>query len=306
MLSSVLFVAFIVGIASAWARGLQIECGCFGGGGTSANASDEYPWEIARDIGLLLLSLWLVWRPRTPFAVDNLLFRRTDEGSWMSKKSAERSRSERAAAAMAAQRAAERRRQMLVVGAVVVALMAVVGIGYAGQQPLATPPATTPSATPAGVTDGYSVVVGDGVRADHDHALRGPPVPGLPGLRGRHRRRGGKAVEDGKVKVEYRPIAFLDDASTTDYSSRALNALMVVLDESGQDAFEAYHRLLFENQPAEGTAGLTDDQLSSTPSRRAPTRTPCGDRSRTGSSTSGWSTPPTRCRRTASRARRPS
>ncbi len=80
VLSSVLFVAFIVGIASAWARGLQIECGCFGGGGTSANASDEYPWEIARDIGLLLLSLWLVWRPRTPYAVDNLLFRRTDEG----------------------------------------------------------------------------------------------------------------------------------------------------------------------------------------------------------------------------------
>lgn len=81
VLSSVLFVAFIVGIASAWARGLQIECGCFGGGGASANASDEYPWEIARDIGLLLLSLWLVWRPRTPYAVDNLLFRRADEGA---------------------------------------------------------------------------------------------------------------------------------------------------------------------------------------------------------------------------------
>ena len=68
MLSAVLFVAFIVGIASAWARGLQIDCGCFGGGGTRPDASDEYPWEIARDVGLLLLSLWLVWRPRTPFA----------------------------------------------------------------------------------------------------------------------------------------------------------------------------------------------------------------------------------------------
>ena len=38
------------------------------------NAIDEYPWEIARDVGLLLLSLWLVVRPRTPYAVDNLLF----------------------------------------------------------------------------------------------------------------------------------------------------------------------------------------------------------------------------------------
>ena len=33
VVSAVLFVAFIVGIASAWARGLTIDCGCFGGGG---------------------------------------------------------------------------------------------------------------------------------------------------------------------------------------------------------------------------------------------------------------------------------
>ena len=31
--SAVLFVAFIVMIGSAWARGLSIDCGCFGGGG---------------------------------------------------------------------------------------------------------------------------------------------------------------------------------------------------------------------------------------------------------------------------------
>ena len=62
-------------------------------------------------------------------------------------------------------------------------------------------------------------------------------MPGLPGVRGRTGDAVAKAVEAGKVKVEYRPIAFLDDASTTDYSSRALNALMVVLDTSGLDAF---------------------------------------------------------------------
>jgi len=78
VVSSLLFLAFIVGIASAWARGLEIECGCFGGGGVSANASDDYPWEIARDVGLLVLSLWLVWRPRSRFALDGLLFRRTE------------------------------------------------------------------------------------------------------------------------------------------------------------------------------------------------------------------------------------
>lgn len=72
--SALLLVAFVVGVASAWARGLSIECGCFGGGaGPAANARAKYPWEIARDVGLLLLSAWLVGRPRTPWAIDNRL-----------------------------------------------------------------------------------------------------------------------------------------------------------------------------------------------------------------------------------------
>jgi uncharacterized membrane protein YphA (DoxX/SURF4 family) len=71
---AVLLVAFLVGIASAWGRGLSIECGCFGGGaGPAANAAAKYPWEIARDAGLLALSAWLVRRPRTPWATDNRL-----------------------------------------------------------------------------------------------------------------------------------------------------------------------------------------------------------------------------------------
>jgi uncharacterized membrane protein YphA (DoxX/SURF4 family) len=71
--SAVLFVAFVIGISAAWARGLQIDCGCFGGGGYDPDATDKYPWEIARDLGLLFVSLWLVWRPRSPWALDNRL-----------------------------------------------------------------------------------------------------------------------------------------------------------------------------------------------------------------------------------------
>ena len=72
--SMLLLVAFVVGVGSAWARGLSIECGCFGGGaGPAANAQAKYPWEIARDLGLLALSAWLVVRPRTPWAIDNRL-----------------------------------------------------------------------------------------------------------------------------------------------------------------------------------------------------------------------------------------
>jgi uncharacterized membrane protein YphA (DoxX/SURF4 family) len=75
LLSVVLLLAFIVGISSAWARGLSIDCGCFGGGGGPAeNARAKYPWELARDFGLLLLSGWLIYRPRTRWALDNQLF----------------------------------------------------------------------------------------------------------------------------------------------------------------------------------------------------------------------------------------
>ena len=74
VVSALLLVAFVVGIGSAWSRGLSIECGCFGGGaGPAANAAAKYPWEIARDVGLLTLSAWLVRRPRTPWATDNRL-----------------------------------------------------------------------------------------------------------------------------------------------------------------------------------------------------------------------------------------
>ena len=51
-LGAILMVAFVIGIASAWARGLQIDCGCFGGGGFQADAASQYPWEIARDVAL--------------------------------------------------------------------------------------------------------------------------------------------------------------------------------------------------------------------------------------------------------------
>lgn len=74
-LSAVLLLAFVVGISSAWARGLSIDCGCFGGGGGPAeNAQAKYPWELARDLGLLVLSGWLAYRPRSRWAVDNQLF----------------------------------------------------------------------------------------------------------------------------------------------------------------------------------------------------------------------------------------
>ena len=74
LVSALLQLAFIIGIASVWSRGISINCGCFGDGGPDPDAFGKYPWEIARDSGLLLLSLLVVWLRRTPLALDNLLF----------------------------------------------------------------------------------------------------------------------------------------------------------------------------------------------------------------------------------------
>jgi uncharacterized membrane protein YphA (DoxX/SURF4 family) len=77
VVSALLFVAFIIGIASVWSRGINIDCGCFGGGGANPDAASNYPWEIARDVALLAASLFVAWLPSTRLALDNLMFRRT-------------------------------------------------------------------------------------------------------------------------------------------------------------------------------------------------------------------------------------
>ncbi|MEV6637352.1 MauE/DoxX family redox-associated membrane protein [Actinoplanes sp. NPDC051470] len=78
VIGGLLMVIFIAGIVSAWARGLQIDCGCFSqGGDLGAGESPAYGWEIARDVGFLALAGLLVWRPRTRFSLDGLLMRGT-------------------------------------------------------------------------------------------------------------------------------------------------------------------------------------------------------------------------------------
>lgn len=65
-------------------------------------------------------------------------------------------------------------------------------------------------------------------------------------------------VSEGKVSVVYHPLAFLDRASSTEYSTRA-SAASGAAAQDGK--FREYAKALFAQQPAEGSAGLSDDQL---------------------------------------------
>ncbi|WP_017615875.1 MauE/DoxX family redox-associated membrane protein [Nocardiopsis salina] len=73
IVSALLMVAFIAGILSAMARGLSIDCGCFGGGGQVDPGETTYGISIARDLGFMALGAFIAIWPRSPFAIDRAL-----------------------------------------------------------------------------------------------------------------------------------------------------------------------------------------------------------------------------------------
>ncbi|GIH74097.1 MauE/DoxX family redox-associated membrane protein [Planobispora longispora] len=74
IVSALLMLAFVIGIASAWARGLRIDCGCFGGGGQlAAGESPTYLIDILRDFGLFALGVIIAWFPPGRLALDSVL-----------------------------------------------------------------------------------------------------------------------------------------------------------------------------------------------------------------------------------------
>ena len=76
VVGGLLMVAFIIGISQAWARGLSIDCGCFGGGGQVAPGATNYLPEILRDTALALIAIYLFRYPQSKFGLD----RHTSDG----------------------------------------------------------------------------------------------------------------------------------------------------------------------------------------------------------------------------------
>jgi uncharacterized membrane protein YphA (DoxX/SURF4 family) len=69
----VLMITFVIAIVQAWARGISLDCGCFGKGGLLD--TDELPvWnytlEIARDIVLAAFAVYLYRFPQGKLGFD--------------------------------------------------------------------------------------------------------------------------------------------------------------------------------------------------------------------------------------------
>jgi len=116
-----------------------------------------------------------------------------------------------------------------------------------------------PGRVPAGATpEGDGIVIGDGpVRVDafidflcpYCRQFELSSGQALAGL-----------VSAGLASIAYHPMNFLDQASTTNYSTRAAAASGCAAD---QGRFLDFAHALFARQPPEGGPGLSDAELAS-------------------------------------------
>jgi protein-disulfide isomerase len=67
-----------------------------------------------------------------------------------------------------------------------------------------------------------------------------------------------KLVDEGMITLVYHPLGFLDRLSTTRYSTRAAAASGCASDGGH---FREYVYTLYDNQPPEGSDGLSDEEL---------------------------------------------
>lgn len=262
--SAVLFVIFIVGIMQASARGIKLECGCFGGGGTSTTT--HYLLDVLRDLGLLVLAVYLVLLPLTRLSLDGYIISTEAVPGLTSKQAKSEKNVRRYRAAMAAAEVELKHKQRYVAAgtAVAVALVTLIAIGVQGNRAKISPTADTANATASN-----GVQVGNGqapVSVDLYEDLQCPICNALE-QSGLTKDLDAK-IKATNIKVNYHIMSFLDSSSNGNrYSSRAANAAYCAADQS-PDAFGKFHDIAYgktsdgkNNQPAEGSHGLPDSTL---------------------------------------------
>lgn len=65
----IVLVLFMIGIGQAWARGLDIDCGCFEVDPANTDQVMDYVKTLGRDLFYLVLMVWIWVRPFKKFAI---------------------------------------------------------------------------------------------------------------------------------------------------------------------------------------------------------------------------------------------
>ncbi|MGI8678753.1 MAG: MauE/DoxX family redox-associated membrane protein [Jatrophihabitans sp.] len=262
--SAVLFVVFLIGLVQAAARGIKLDCGCFGGGGATS-AGTSYTLDILRDLGLVLLAAFLVYWPLTRISVDEFIAR----NDYVAPPSAKRMRTDQGrrkyTAAVDARRRAARSRALYLGAstATVVVLIGLIGIGVqSGRAKIAGSLAAAHASANNGVVFGNKAAATVNIYEDFQcpNCLQFEKSVGA---------QVDKAVRANEAQVHFHTVSLptLDTAAGNYYSSRAANAGLCASDVS-VDEFVKFHNILFgtnasgkDVQPAEGQGGLPDSDL---------------------------------------------
>jgi protein-disulfide isomerase/uncharacterized membrane protein YphA (DoxX/SURF4 family) len=255
--SSVLFLVFLIGLVQAAARGLQLECGCFGGGGATAG-STSYTLDILRDIGLLILAAYLVVWSFTRISLEEYLGRHDHVEAPSAKRMRTDAGRRKYNAMLEERRKAARERGLWINGslAVVVVLIALIGVGVqAGRAKIEG------SLTATHATAANGVVFGKKAAATVD-LYEDFQCPNCLNFEKAVGAQLDKDVRANKAQVRYHSIAILDSSSNHNYSTRAANAALCASDVS-VDTFVKYHSVLYDKQPPESGSGRTNKQLES-------------------------------------------
>jgi protein-disulfide isomerase len=259
--SALLLMVFLVGLIQAAARGLQLACGCFGGGGVTAGHT-TYTLDILRDVGLLVLAVFLVLWPLTRLSVDGFLARHDEVPVPSAKRMRTPEGRRRYEAALAVSQTRARSRHLYLDSAlgIVVILVTIIGIGVQAGRAKITGQTTANNASPAlGVISGSKAPATVDLYEDFG-------CPNCLNFEKATHALLEKDVAAGKAQLRYHPIAILDASSPNQYSTRAANAAICVSDVSVAQ-FVKFHDLLYgtykgkQVQPAEGTAGPSDTSL---------------------------------------------
>jgi len=175
-----------------------------------------------------------------------------------------RNRELRKAEQEAALRQAKRRRVItragvLVILGLVVAIVIAVVSAVGGDD---GPPAVTGEVVvPAHVTSG-ALAVGDRAAPVTMEIYYDYMCPACGAFEAANGAELDRMLEAGLVRIELRPIAFLDEQSNgTRYSTRAASAFATVADAAPDRAW-AFHVALYAAQPAEGSDGLSDEEIA--------------------------------------------
>jgi len=252
IVSAVLAGVFLVGIVQVAARGIELDCGCFGGGGLTTGAT-RYPLVILLDVGLLVLAAYLVRWSLTRLSIEEFLAR----NDYVAPPSAKRMRSEgglrkyNTMLEARSKNARERTRYLNSSLAIVVVLVSVIGIGVqAGRAKIRGDLTAANASVKNGVLYGKKAAATVDIFEDFQCRKCKDFEQSVGATLEAD-------VKANRAQVRYHPVSFLDNSSNGNrYSSRAANAALCASDV-GVDAFVKYHDTLFTagGQPKDDSNG---------------------------------------------------